>query len=525
MFGFANISFRGSVNRIIRKYQARCFPRGSQYSGDFHMSKGIQILFVGLLLSLLFTLPGYTENSKTTFVIELRSGKSLHCSSVEKRKFDVVCTIGKNMTVTVNNADIKSITTLDGKPFYALSLLPSGKDPDEKTSSPSNGEVSSSKTSRILKKYENQFQRAKKQLEHSLQKEKAEEELGMFALMIARFAFQFGDLNRAEKWLEEATKWLRNPWEVEYVRAQMAFFEKRFPDALFFIQKARSHAPQRSEIFLLHARILEKMDRLNDALVVLQEGLQYPHSKEYERFYGELQIRQLLMRDYVTFETRHFRIRVHRELSRKVLNRIRDLLETLYREVTAFTRLHALDPIPVRIYSNADYRSLTESPGWSIGLYDGIVHVNTLGATEKIDRELMRNIRHELCHAILTQVTSNRAPPWLQEGFAERCEWLDMPEHVKKTKKSLPSAHLPAPDHFFSVFYTSLDANRVRLYYRVAFVFVQFLIDRYGYDRLLNFFESLPSVTHWSQAFVQVYGREPWAVYDQMQIEFRLRSE
>ncbi len=70
MFSFANISIRGSVNRIIRKYQARCFPRGSQYSGDFHMLKGIQILFVGLLLSLLFTLPGYTENSKTTFVQE-----------------------------------------------------------------------------------------------------------------------------------------------------------------------------------------------------------------------------------------------------------------------------------------------------------------------------------------------------------------------------------------------------------------------------------------------------------------------
>lgn len=105
------------------------------------------------------------------------------------------------------------------------------------------------------------------------------------------------------------------------------------------------------------------------------------------------------------------------ELARDVLQ----ALESDFDEISAALNYTPKDPIAITLYTNQDFRDITQAPGWVGALNDGRIRVPVQGLAG-VTPDLARVLKHELTHSFITEKTHGRCPTWLQEGTAQFME-------------------------------------------------------------------------------------------------------
>jgi tetratricopeptide (TPR) repeat protein len=102
----------------------------------------------------------------------------------------------------------------------------------------------------------------------------------------------------------------------------------------------------------------------------------------------------------------------------------RDVLQTLeadFDEISGALNYTPQDPIAVALYTNQEFRDITQVPSWVGALNDGRIRIPVQGLNT-VTPELARVLKHELTHSFITQKTHGRCPTWLQEGAAQ---WME----------------------------------------------------------------------------------------------------
>lgn len=147
--------------------------------------------------------------------------------------------------------------------------------------------------------------------------------------------------------------------------------------------------------------------------------------------------------------------------------------------------------VPVILYTRQDYRSLTASPEWSGGLYDGKVRL-PIGGVDEITPMLRGVLSHEYTHVVVRELTNDNCPSWLNEGLAEvegRKEYdppLTALEAAAKTGGFLPFASLEKS-------LASLTAKDAQLAYQQGYAMVRFMISAYGWHKVREILVNLGS--------------------------------
>ncbi|UFS70893.1 hypothetical protein LPW11_01610 [Geomonas sp. RF6] len=184
-----------------------------------------------------------------------------------------------------------------------------------------------------------------------------------------------------------------------------------------------------------------------------------------------------------------FDITFDAELPQALSAEVMDALESAYATVGADFELFPQSRVPVILYTRSDYRSVTEGPDWSGGLYDGKIRL-PLGGTNHLTPQLRAVIFHEYTHVLVHELTRGRAPTWLNEGLAEvegRREFAPPLHALAEARRSnalLGKASLSAP-------FTSLSGNKVLLAYQQSYSLVQFMVERYGWYAVRQILKSL----------------------------------
>lgn len=177
----------------------------------------------------------------------------------------------------------------------------------------------------------------------------------------------------------------------------------------------------------------------------------------------------------------HFTIRYEggerAETGRKVLQILEDAYSRLGRELSYYPP----EDIVVILYSNQQFRDITQSPGWAGGAFDGKVRI-PVGNVSEDDPRLARVVRHEYTHALLHSMTPN-VPTWLNEGLARYFEHGNEGAIERKALRGIAKKDMLIPLASLEGGFSAMSRERAWLAYAESLSAVTYLVERYGiYD-------------------------------------------
>lgn len=187
--------------------------------------------------------------------------------------------------------------------------------------------------------------------------------------------------------------------------------------------------------------------------------------------------------DFVEFSTPHFRLSFAQGEDRAAAEVVSQVLEDAYFHVGRKFDLFPETPTEVVLYASEDFHSVTQTPDWTGGVYDGRIKLPVRGIADG-GKLLERTLRHEYGHVLITQLGNGQIPVWLNEGaaiWAEEESDGDREDWARETiggQRLFGLAELEPP-------FTGLPPDRVHVAYAQSYLAVRLIIAEYGERRFL----------------------------------------
>jgi len=168
-------------------------------------------------------------------------------------------------------------------------------------------------------------------------------------------------------------------------------------------------------------------------------------------------------------------------------------------------------PIPVVLYTSAQFHDITRSPSWAAGAFDGIIRIPIRGALDD-RRELERVLSHEYTHALIRQLCPRPVPVWLNEGLAgalesDNLEWAR--ERVRRAGKAMPLNTLERP-------FRSLTQEQAALAYASSALAADRLLNDAGGVAIVNLLRDVGQGLEFGPAFASRIRRTVGEFQDEL---------
>lgn len=281
------------------------------------------------------------------------------------------------------------------------------------------------------------------------------EEAG-YALLrgICNYHLKKYDVARYE--LERAKNLMPDSVEVLYYLGLVQFDSDRRPQALELWEQALKLSPGRREI----VELLAKSRRENNVESNMDRG----HSSRFDLTYDP---------------------GVDTAFALAIL----DILESAANLVGAELGLFPEARVPVGIYKRADYKTVTDSPDWSGGFYDGKIRL-PFGVLTEITPKMRGVLYHEYAHVVVFELSRGNCPLWLNEGIAEMFGRMQHNRSLPEFGRAIRAGKL--------IDFRKLEANfsdfspaGAALAYQQSYALVNYMVTTYGWHRIKQILSGL----------------------------------
>lgn len=304
-------------------------------------------------------------------------------------------------------------------------------------------------------------------------------------------------LRRAAELGEERGEILR-ALGVVYLR------QERYADAAAALERALKLEPADRDAMVTLAQIYLKQDKRPEALELLQRAKERGASgPDLERMLQQLSREVDTEWDFVQLESRHFRISFGDGEDRRTVRLILDTLEGVYEDVGAKLNHYPDEPTAVVLYTQRDFHTVTQTPDWAGGAFDGRIKIPVRGLDPE-DAELVRVLRHEYAHSVVAQLADGRCPVWLNEGVAVWAEESQDGDHEPWAERKIAEQGFYPLDELNQSF-AHLSSQRAEGAYAESYLAVRNLIDGYGPAKLVRLLTALATARDFNAAFASVY--------------------
>jgi tetratricopeptide (TPR) repeat protein len=206
--------------------------------------------------------------------------------------------------------------------------------------------------------------------------------------------------------------------------------------------------------------------------------------------------------DFVGFSTPHFQISFAQGKNREAAHAVAQVLEDAYFSVGRKLDLYPDEITEVVLYASEDFHDVTQTPDWTGGVYDGRIKLPVRGLAGESDL-LVRTLRHEYGHVLVTRHSRGRVPVWLNEGIAIWVEEQEDGERVEWAFDQIAGQRLFRLSELEPPF-TRLPADRVQVAYAQSYLAVRYIIDEFGERRLGELLRSAANGRELDQSFEEV---------------------
>jgi hypothetical protein len=171
-----------------------------------------------------------------------------------------------------------------------------------------------------------------------------------------------------------------------------------------------------------------------------------------------------------------FRVQFQGHADKALAARATEILETAFWQIGKSLGAYPSDPIVVMLYTEQQFRDITQAPTWAGGLYDGRIRVPAAGAVQS-PQLFARVLVHELTHAMIARIAPRGVPAWMHEGLAQHFEGDDAAAARRRVQKIgvIPLRYLEGS-------FSQLTVAQASLAYDESLVVVDQLFQRPGMD-------------------------------------------
>jgi hypothetical protein len=145
----------------------------------------------------------------------------------------------------------------------------------------------------------------------------------------------------------------------------------------------------------------------------------------------------------------------------------------------------------IRIMDETDFYQLTGAPEWTNAMFFRGEIIIPLESGKTIDRaNLLRSVKHEYSHAVLSAMSGGLIPGWIDEGLAQWIEGEENPVLKASLKKYLRQAD-PISLELLQGGFTKLPSPMVPAAYAESLIATQAIIRAYGENKIGRYLKNL----------------------------------
>lgn len=266
------------------------------------------------------------------------------------------------------------------------------------------------------------------------------------------------------------------------------------------------------EIYHLLGRVCYREGRLYEAQTYLEQALQLqPQQKEVTEFLEKIRREVKIAEGMETRRGGTFAIS-YVDGGEELGDQTREVLQEAYGDLGSLFNAFPEASVTVILYGRKDFAAVTGAPDWAGGAYDGKIRVPVRGITE-MTPQLRRILYHEYAHLLLWTLTRGKLPLWLNEGLAQVAEG-DLHHRQKDYGAPLPFSRLERS-------FDGLNAEEAATAYRQSRDFVQWLLEEYGWPRMLDLLQTLGGGERFDKAVASIllYSGEGFDAVQQRWLE------
>lgn len=302
------------------------------------------------------------------------------------------------------------------------------------------------------------------------------------------------DYRMARDEFEEALRYFQDDAGAYLGLGAACFHLKDDAAAERALKQAQERAPGEKVVHQLLGDLAYRRDDLAGAVAAWEKALEIdPNDAALRGRLERVRKEHSTEKDFNREVTVHFSIkyegREQIEAGRIVLR----ILEDAYGEVGRALSYYPDQEIPVILYSNQQFREVTDAPGWSGGIFDGKIRL-PIGGIEQETPGLRRLLLHEYTHAAVRQL-ARRVPTWLNEGLAQYFEGRTIDGSASAALRRMTATGQVPRLASLEGSFLGLSGRQAGLAYLFSLSATRYMIDQFGMYRVRMTLDELRSGT------------------------------
>ena len=275
------------------------------------------------------------------------------------------------------------------------------------------------------------------------------------------------------------------PDDVSYalLRGVCNYHLKRYDIARYELEQARSQAGDSIEVLYFLGLVLYDTDNRQQAVELWELALKLaPGRREILDILSKAHKETAVEASMDQGHSSRFDLSYDPDVDTAFALAVLGVLEAAASTVNGELDHYPQPRVPVGIYKRGDYKTVTDSPDWSGGVYDGKIRL-PFGAAKEITPAIRAILYHEYAHVVVFDLTRGNCPLWLNEGIAEvfgRTQYSRPLTELEHAVRKGAAADFRKLEKSFS----GLSTADAVLAYQQSYSMVDYLVSTYGWHRV-----------------------------------------
>jgi tetratricopeptide (TPR) repeat protein len=294
---------------------------------------------------------------------------------------------------------------------------------------------------------------------------------------------------------------------------------KLYDVARYELQRAREIAPESVELLYFLGLVQYDTDNRAEAVELWEQALKLaPGRTEISALLAKARKEIAVEAGMDRGHSSRFNLTYDPDVDSTFALALLDVLEAAANLVGAELGLFPEARVPVAVYTRADYKTVTDSPDWSGGFYDGTIRL-PFGALKEVTPALRSILYHEYAHVVVFELTRGNCPLWLNEGIAEMFGRMQLNQPMVALGRAARSGTF-ADFRKLEAGFSSFSSREAGLAYQQSYSLVDFMVKSYGWHRVKQILSDLGQGMTFDTAVSQAL-KDYNLNYDRLVLEWR----
>ncbi|MDD2734848.1 MAG: peptidase MA family metallohydrolase [Desulfuromonadaceae bacterium] len=275
------------------------------------------------------------------------------------------------------------------------------------------------------------------------------------------------------------------PEEVKYLllRGISNYYLKKYDVARYELESAKNLKDDSAEVLYYLGLVQFDTDHRLEAIALWEQALKLsPGRSEIVELLNKSRKENSVEAKMDRGHSSRFDLTYDSGVDTEFALAILEVLESAANLVGAELGLFPEARIPVGIYKRADYKTVTDSPDWSGGFYDGKIRL-PFGALNEITPPMRGVLYHEYAHVVVFEMTRGNCPLWLNEGIAEMFGRMQYSRSLQEFGRAARTGKL-IEIRSMEVDFSGLSSSAASLAYQQSYALVKYMVATYGWHRV-----------------------------------------